>query len=133
MKSAFFISALEDTNDVEKQIAVIIKGNPKYLQDKKVKLLAKEFYTEIQNILETKGYIVEFDEGKDYTKPRCDAKVWIGHSRGISRLQFAPKEIKVIALQTLDHGKFYKNNDEQGLDPDHYKLSPKDKKAFNNL
>jgi hypothetical protein len=133
MKSKFIIAALEGREESQKPTAIIVKGNPKYLKNEKVKPLAQALYSEIQRILEAKGYTVEYDEGKEYTQPRDGAQVWIGHSRGVDRLRFAAKGVKVIALQTLDHAKTYKSNDEQGLDPDHYKLSPADRKALNAL
>lgn len=131
MKS-FLAAALEGHVD-EKPVAIIVKGNPKYLNNEKVKPLAEALYAEIKKILEEKGYAVEFDAGKEYTQPREGAAVWIGHSRGIDRLRFAPKGVKTIELQTMDHGKKYKSHDEQGLDPDHYRLSPKDRQALNAL
>lgn len=131
MKS-FLKEALESNLD-PKPLVVIITGNPKYLNDIKVKDMAKSFYNEIKNILTDKGYRVEFDAGLDYTHPDKAAKIWIGHSRGISRLKFAPKGIKTLELQTLDYSKKYSKPDDQGLDPDHYKLSPKDIKELDQL
>lgn len=114
-------------------LAVIIKGNPKYLDDPKMKPLANIFYAEISIILKVRKYRVEFDAGEAYTTPNETARVWIAHSRGISRLKFAPAHIKTIALETMDHHKQYKNIDQQGMDPDHYKLSPKDLDRLHSL
>lgn len=115
------------------QLAIIIKGNPKYLRNHKVKPMAEKFYAEIKQLLEAKGYEVEFDPGKPYTLPKIFAAVWIGHSRGIDRLRFAPQRVKTIALQTQDHTKTFKTLDEHGLDPSHYELSDADRAAINAL
>ena len=133
MKSRFLRTALESERESNKRLAIIIKGNPKYLNNPKTKPRANAFYKEIADILRTKGYAVEFDPGEPYTQPHAGATVWIAHSRGIDRLRFAPKGVITIALKTMDYGKTYRNHDEHGADPDHYKLSPADKKAFDQL
>lgn len=113
-----------------KPLAVIVKGNPKYLNMPANVPLAEAFYTEIQTILEKRGYDVAFDPGIEYTSPDETAAVWIGHSRGIDRLRFAPATVKTIALQTEDHTKSYASHDERGVDPLHYKLSAQDRQAL---
>ncbi len=118
---------------LDSKIAVIVMGNPKYVDDPRVRDLAEALYQEVKRILVDKGYQVELDPGEPYTQPRNDAAVWIGHSRGIDRLRFAGAKIKTIALLTMDHGKKYKSNDERGLDPDHYRLSPADYKVLDLL
>lgn len=118
---------------MRRKLAVIVKGNPKYLNDPKVKKMADQFYSEIKKILEDKGYTVEMDPGKPHTLPDESATVWIGHSRGIDRLQFAPKGVKTIELQTEDHKKTFENNDERGTDLSHYELSEKDQEALASL
>jgi hypothetical protein len=117
----------------QKPIAVIVTGNPKYLENEKVKSLADKFYNEIEVILKDKGYEVVRDSGKEYTEPTHTAKVWIGHSRGIDRLRFAPDDITTIPLQTNDYKKEYKSNDERGLSKEHYELSDNDIQALNEL
>jgi hypothetical protein len=114
----------------EKPLVVIIKGNPKYLRQLKIRPLAEHFYAVIKSMLVAKGYEVEFDEGKPYTIPKVYAAVWIGHSRGIDRLRFAPTRVKTIALQTKDHDQDFKSNDERGLSPLHYELSDADQTAI---
>ena len=113
--------------------AVIIKGNPKYIDRPSIKPLADHFYNEIKIILESKGYEVIFDSGSDYTVPDETAVVWIGHSRGIDRLRFAKSNIKTIELQTQDSTRTFTNNDEQGNDPSHYQLSSSDKTKLSEL
>lgn len=113
----------------EKPLAVIVKGNPKYLNDPAVKPMADKLYDEIKQLLQDR-YTVKFDPGKAYTQPSDQAKLWIGHSRGIDRLQFAPKGVKTYALQTAGHKKDYQSHDESGHDPLHYELSDKDRKRL---
>ena len=85
-------------------------------------------------MLIAKGFWVKFNDGKEYTSPNIRAKVWIGHSRGIDRLRFAPDTVQTIALQTKDKGKYgYKSFDEQGVDPLHYQLSDDDRRAIANI
>lgn len=87
--------------------AIIIKGNPKYIKDN---IMADKFYQDLKNFLEEQKYIVKFDAGKPYTLPE-KATVWVGHSRGADRLDFAPKEIKTIAIgapfneESINHSK----------------------------
>jgi len=111
--------------NVTKPLAVIIKGNPKYLDKKEIKPIADEFYKTVKNLLEEQGFHVTFDSGEDFTKPDIAAKVWVAHSRGIGRLQYAPDHIKTVALDT--------KNGKDGTDPKHYQLSSKDIKNLNSL
>lgn len=129
MSRSLFQLALENT----KPLAVVIQGNPKYLEDPKIAPLAKKFYEEIRHLLQARGYEVKFDRGEAYTTPDLQAAVWVAHSRGIDRLRFAPKSVKTIALKTMDHGKHYHSNDERGNDPDHYRLSLEDIAALKAL
>ena len=129
----------------KKPLAVIIKGNPKYIDNPKIKPLADKFYSEIKSILEQLGYIVNFDDGLSYTLPDTNAAVWIAHSRGISRLRYAPKNIVTIALDTADNynseqvhkisnlDKRQKVMDDNGNDPKHYQLSKIDIKNILSL
>lgn len=74
--------------------AVIIKGNPKYIDGNP---LATAFYNEIRSYLLNLGYTVSMDPGEPFTQP-IDADLWIGHSRGCDRLQYAPSTTHVIAF-----------------------------------
>ena len=78
--------------------AVIIKGNPKYINNNKK---ADSFYDLLKKELEESGYKVSFDSGKAYTSPK-KADIWVGHSRGVDRLEFAPKGVKTIAIGADD-------------------------------
>lgn len=108
-----------------KPVAIIIKGNPKYLEKDENRSKANHFYSEIKKILEDKGYHVEFDAGEPETSPDESAKIWIGHSRGVDRLQWAPAGIKTIKLETL--------NPTDGDSADHYILSDSDKKHLESI
>lgn len=127
-----------------KPLAIIVKGNPKYINDPKISKMANYFYDDIKNRLELLGYNVEFDEGKAYASPSEKASVWIGHSMGIDRLQYAPKNIKTIALITKDNLEHLLKNvktdedikkvyDQNGFDPKHYELSNEDIKNIDSL
>jgi hypothetical protein len=76
--------------------AIIIKGNPIFIDGNSN---AEMFYSELKFFLESLGYSVSFDPGLPHTKP-VDADLWVSHSWGSSRLQFAPINTKTIALGT---------------------------------
>lgn len=105
--------------DADKPLAIIVKGNSKYIEDPEIKPLAKRFYSEVKDILKAKGYKVKFDPGLSETRPDITAKVWVAHSKGISRLKYAPPGIVLVALETLK---------DDGYSEDHYRLSTNDYK-----
>ena len=107
-----------------KPLAVIITGNPKYINDPDISQIAKSFYNLVETILINKGFDVEFDSGRSYTLPNVNALVWVAHSKGISRLKYAPTTIKTIALEC---------EADDGMDHLHYILSDNDIKVLNNL
>ncbi len=80
--------------------AVIITGNPKFISANEK---ARAFYEEIKSFLETQGYDVSFDAGEPHTTPRV-ADLWIGHSRGVDRLRFAPQGTRTLALGSSASG-----------------------------
>ena len=86
-------SSEKTANAQHKLEAVVIKGNPKYLNNPH----ADKFYQNVANHLKGHGYNVSFDNGEPYTSPKA-ADLWVGHSRGVDRLRFAPKHTKTIAL-----------------------------------
>ena len=71
------------SNGSKNKTAVIIKGNPKFIDNNKD---ADSFYEEIKSFLEDLGFEVSFDKGEPYTSPD-KADLWIGHSRGADRLR----------------------------------------------
>ncbi len=77
--------------------AVIIKGNPKFVASNPD---ADRFYADLKAFLEGLGFSVSFDAGEPYTSPPA-ADLWIGHSRGSDRLQYAPAGTITVALGTL--------------------------------
>lgn len=124
--------ALEDH---KKPLAVIIKGNPVYLDNHEIAPMAETFYDELKQLLENKGFEVTFDAGAPHTLPDISAKVWVAHSRGIDRLDYAPKSVTTLALKTNDSGKHdittQSGRDASGKDPKHYQLSAVDIKTIN--
>jgi|SRR3989338_9304631 len=78
--------------------AVVIKGNPKFVENNSQ---ADAFYKDLSDFLISLGYEVSFDEGEPYTQPQ-QADLWVGHSRGVDRLQFAPVHTKTVALGVKD-------------------------------
>ena len=74
--------------------AVIIKGNSKFVEGNP---LADSFYESLGEFFTSLGYEVSFDAGEPYTEPEV-VDLWIGHSRGVDRLRFAPTGTKIIAL-----------------------------------
>jgi hypothetical protein len=74
--------------------AVIIKGNPALITNNP---RADAFYEDLEKVLILAGYDVRFNAGEPYTSPDS-ADLWIGHSRGADRLQFAPEGTLVIGV-----------------------------------
>ena len=125
-----------------KPVAVIIKGNADRMDDRAKKLSVK-FYDEIKTRLERKGYQVEFDEGLAYTMPRADADVWLGFSRGHSRIDIAKSQaeyahIKMYKIESGNINVKYGGDLEtqrnlSARDPLHFTLTQKDIDYINNL
>lgn len=80
-----------------KKTAVIIQGNSDIIASKEWSKIANEFYGDIKLFLESRGFTVTYDPGLEYTKPTT-ADLWVGHSRGVSRLKFAPPETVTLSL-----------------------------------
>ena len=83
-----------------KRKAVIIKGNPKFVEGSQKKL-AEPFYNELKELLESKGYETSFDSGEPHTTPEA-ADLWVGHSRGQDRLRFAPEGTRTLAIDQYE-------------------------------
>ena len=118
----------------KQKTAVIIKGNPKYIKNNNK---ADEFYKKLYDELVAIGYKTTFDLGKPHTSPK-PADIWVGHSRGVDRLQFAPKGTKTIALCAPDYPGAINNpddNPQKGKAPTdaHYELTDKMLEKFIKL
>lgn len=77
--------------------AIIIKGNPKFVKGNPA---ADKFYNGIASLLRKNNYTVNFDQGLPKTMPP-KADLWIGHSSGADRFQYAPKDQKKIGLGVI--------------------------------
>ena len=87
----------------KKHKAVIIEGNPYYLNSES-KQNYRRYYDEIKDNLHNAGYDdVVFDPGEDYTTPPS-ADLWVGHSRGAGRLRFAPKGTRTLDITQYEDG-----------------------------
>lgn len=76
--------------------AIIIKGNPKYINND----IARKYYKDIELFLKNNGVkTVEFNDGKAYTIPKLDADIYIGHSRGCDRYEHLPKDKQKVFLK----------------------------------
>lgn len=76
--------------------AIIIKGNPKYINND----LARKYYKDIEAFLKQNGVsVVEFNDGKEYTIPKLDADIYIGHSKGVDRYEHMPKDKQKVFLK----------------------------------
>lgn len=107
--------------------AVIIKGNPKYIEGN---IEAERFYQQIKRFLEKLGYEVSFDAGlSDTLPPKAD--LWVGHSIGATRFRFAPKGIKLVSLGSSLPGSINHPKD-HATPPDryHYILTKKMKERI---
>jgi hypothetical protein len=106
--------------------AVVIKGNPKYIEGNEE---ADEFYAKVEEYLKELGYDVDLDPGEPYTQPEDGYDMWVGHSRGGDRLRFAPEGVKTLLLDDYEE-------DHAGLGPDiepgpnHYILNESMKEAI---
>jgi len=76
--------------------AIIIKGNPKYINND----LARKYYKDIETFLKQNGVsVVEFNDGEAFTIPKLDADIYIAHSRGTDRYEHMPKDKKEVFLK----------------------------------
>lgn len=75
--------------------AYIIRGNPEVMGEDAAKY--DDFYNAIKQHIESKGLTADFDPGLDHTLPP-GGKYWLGHSRGQSRLPYAPAGVQTLRL-----------------------------------
>lgn len=106
--------------------AVIIKGNPNRITLQTYGGL----YEELSSELEKKGIeIIAIDEGAPYTTPP-KADIWIGHSRGIDRLQFAPEGTLTIKLGSVEPDSINHPQEITSSNPDDYDALTDEQKRF---
>lgn len=87
------------TKDKRKLKAIIIKGNPKYINN----TIAKGYYKSIETFLKENGVsVVEYDPGNQFTIPKLDADIFVAHSRGCERKQYMPKDKQSVFLKFGD-------------------------------
>jgi len=109
--------------DQKKLSAVIIKGNPERI----TKNTYKGIYEDVKKILEEMNIDVFFNEGRPHTTPPA-ADIWIGHSRGVDRLQYASKDILTIKLGSYDTDALNHPDEIVSSDPQNFdKLSDEQK------
>jgi len=74
--------------------AVLIKGNPVHFPSDGT---ADRFYQKIRQHLASRGYSVSDHDGSDHSEPPL-ANVWVGHSRGAGRFDYAPPGVLTIPI-----------------------------------
>jgi hypothetical protein len=98
-----YLEQVEKTSSEKLKSAVIIKGNPYYV-NKDSENNYENYYKQVEGILREAGYgDVSYDPGEDYTTPK-DADLWVGHSRGGGRLRLAPENTKTLRLDDYEDG-----------------------------
>lgn len=117
----------------ESPLAVIIKGNPKYIEDPRVKSMADKFYAAIALILARGGMRVVFDAGEPHTVPQAGAAAWVAHSRGADRLQYAPPNVLTLEIVADSCMSPEGGADACGFSPSHYRLSAQDIEALEKM
>jgi len=125
----------ETAQVTRKKTAVIIKGDPEFVDNNPK---AYKFYNELAAYLRTKDYAVTTDKGapsENFKDIPPTANLWIGHSRGTNRLQYAPKGTKTLMLGSWRPGAINHPLDDQslrGVEPNlfHYVLTDEMKKAI---
>lgn len=103
--------------------AVIVKGNPKWVEGPH-KEQSEALYDSLRKELEAAGFDVDFDAGEPYTSPP-PADLWVGHSRGIDRLRFAPQDTLTLPVDHFQEPfEFDPDNPEWEPPASHYDLTP---------
>lgn len=101
-----------------KKTAIVIKGNPKFIEGNPE---ADRFYEGVRKILEDNGFAVSFDPGEPYTQPQ-PADLWVGHSRGVDRLRFAPDGTRTLTADDFQAQQDYVKDPVPGAS--HYEITP---------
>lgn len=116
-----------------KPLAVVITGDARFIHDREVVVYSGQFYQELLELLEAKGFEVEFDNGRRFTYPNRKAVVWIGHDTGIARFRHARSGIRTIALKTLAGQMKFATLELKRKSRENYTLCNEDKKALASL
>lgn len=101
--------------DNKKITAVIIKGNTKRITPQ----IYKGIYEDLKKILEEMNIQVSLSESEPYTTPPF-ADIWIAHSRGVDRLQFAPKKTLTIKMGSPDKDALNHPEEITSLNPEEF-------------
>lgn len=120
-------------SDDPRPLAIIITANPNYILKPVLKKWSDALYADVKARLEARGYRVDFNTGYQYNLPDNTAAVWVGHSGGINRLQYAPEHVRTLALETQDRSKKFWSPELHINDIAHYLLSEKDLQALSTL
>lgn len=121
-------------NKVASKTAVLITGNPKYVQGD-YKDQADAFYQSIEKELDRLGVQHSRDPGLPYTEPDV-ADIYIGHSRGADRLKYVSPDSYRISLGTNDEYSINHSKDRSlysgAPTPDiyHFRLTPRMRQAI---
>jgi hypothetical protein len=79
--------------------AYIIKGNPAVIAPDAEKY--ERFYRDVASVLQSQGLQTAFDAGEPHTLPP-GGRLWVGHSRGGSRLRYAPPGVATLSLDAYE-------------------------------
>jgi hypothetical protein len=82
----------------ESLTAQLITGNPAFIENNPN---AAAYYDAIEAYLKEKGVTVGRDPGEEFTVPPA-ANLWLGHSRGVSRLPYAPEGTDTLRFGAKD-------------------------------
>jgi 8-oxo-dGTP pyrophosphatase MutT (NUDIX family) len=125
------IEALAEIIEKRAASAVLVTGNPKYVQGPDQER-AEAYYQEIEKILQDQGLETTRDPGEPHTSPP-PADLWLGHSRGADRLRFAPEGTQTIPLGSGLEGAITHPADLEHIQtalegegplPEHYEMTP---------
>lgn len=116
-----------------KPLAVVVVSDKYILSDPAVQPWGLRLYTELQILLEEKGFRIEFDPGEPYTTPNRQAAVWIGHDKGTKRFHRAPQGMRLIKLETQAAYEEFSSIDQRRRNEANYLLSQRDLDVLNAL
>lgn len=114
--------------------AVLVTGNPKFIRDNPK---AEAFYASLEKHLQGAGFRTSRDPGEPHTMPQ-PADLWIGHSRGAGRFEYAPATQKYLSFGSSRPGSINHPGDtamQPGDTPtdEHYVVTPEMRTAIDQL